>query len=145
MPKQNNTSVVNQPNPAMQKKTILIVDDEFDLTSTFSMLFQLNGFETITANNGQHALEQMKQHMPDIILSDCMMPVMDGIQLARHVRSRSETAHIPIMLMSAVPQQQLLDEALCNAFIKKPFRFKDLLDITHSLLSSGEKHQGRSE
>lgn len=136
-----NLSVVNKQNAARQKKLILIVDDEFDLTSTFSMLFQINGFETLTASNGRQALEQVRQSMPDLILSDCMMPVMDGIQLARAIRDDPVTAHIPIILMSAVSQQQTLAGATANAFVQKPFQFRQLLEITQRILSQKGKDQ----
>lgn len=129
-----NLSVVNKKNAERQKKLILIVDDEFDLTSTFSMLFQLNGFETATANNGQHALDQIKARTPDLILSDSMMPIMDGIELARQIRADPATAHIPIILMSAVPEKQNLAGSMANAFVQKPFQFKHLLAITRRML-----------
>lgn len=140
MPKKN-TSTVNKPTASERKKLILIVDDEFDLTSTFSLLFELNGFETVTANNGRHALEMMKQRIPDIILSDCMMPVMSGVELSQQLRINPATAKIPIVLMSAIPQHQNLIDMTFNAFIQKPFQFKNLLDITLRILSSRDEER----
>ncbi|MGV3741529.1 MAG: response regulator [Burkholderiaceae bacterium] len=134
MPKKT-TSAVDTPEAGKVKKLILIVDDEFDLTSTFSMLFQLNGFETFTANNGQHALELMNERIPDIILSDCMMPVMSGILLAQRVRANPATAQIPIILMSAIPQHQDLVDQLFNAFIQKPFQFRNMLELALRVLT----------
>jgi CheY-like chemotaxis protein len=125
---------VNKPSAERRKKLVLIVDDEFDLTSTFSLLFELNGFETVTANNGLQALELATQHMPDLILSDCMMPVMGGIELSRRIRANPVTAKIPIVLMSAIPQHQALIDLSFSAFIQKPFQFKKLLDITSGML-----------
>jgi CheY-like chemotaxis protein len=138
-----NSSAVNKPAAERQKKLILIVDDEFDLTSTFSLLFELNGFETVTANNGHQALEVMKQRLPDLILSDCMMPVMDGVELSRHIRANSVTAKIPIILMSAIPQHRDLIDLSFSAFIQKPFQFKNLLDMTLRILSKQDV-QGNS-
>lgn len=129
-------SVVNTSQAGQPKKLILIVDDEFDLTSTFALLFQLNGFETLTANHGQHALELIRERVPDIILSDYMMPVMDGIQLSQQVRANPATAQIPIILMSAIPQAQELIDLTFSAFIQKPFQFKNLLEVTLRILSS---------
>lgn len=132
-------SVVSKQNAAGQKKLILIVDDEFDLTSVFSMLFELNGFETVTASNGQLALEKIRQRTPDLILSDFMMPVMDGIELARQIRNNPETTHIPFILMSAVPQHQNLAGSAASAFVQKPFQFKHMLEIALRLLSPEDK------
>ena len=135
MPKKT-ASVVNKSDVGKPKKLILIVDDEFDLTSTFSLLFQLNGFETFTANNGQHALELIRQRVPDLILSDYMMPIMDGMQLSQQLRADPATAHIPIILMSAIPQHEDMITSRFSAFIQKPFQFKHLLEITLRTLSS---------
>lgn len=138
-----NPSAVNKPVAEGRKKLILIVDDEFDLTSTFSLLFELNGFETVTANNGHQALEVMKQRLPDLILSDYMMPVMDGVELSRHIRANPVTEKIPIVLMSAIPQHRDLIDRTFSAFIQKPFQFKNLLDMTLDILSKQDV-QGHS-
>ncbi|MDQ9171853.1 response regulator [Oxalobacteraceae bacterium R-40] len=134
---------MNKPVAEGRKKLILIVDDEFDLTSTFSLLFELNGFETVTANNGHQALEVMKQRLPDLILSDYMMPVMDGVELSRHIRANPVTEKIPIVLMSAIPQHRDLIDRTFSAFIQKPFQFKNLLDMTLDILSKQDV-QGHS-
>ena len=138
MPKKT-ASFVNKPEVGKPKKLVLIVDDEFDLTSTFSLLFQLNGFETFTANNGQHALELIRQRVPDIILSDYMMPVMDGVQLSQQLQADPATAQVPIILMSAIPQPQDLIDSMFSAFIQKPFQFRNLLEIAQRILSSQEE------
>ena len=131
---EENASAISSQNTKGEKPVILIVDDEFDITSTFSMLFQLRGFETLTANNGQHALEVMKDCIPDIILSDCMMPVMDGIEFSMRVRNDPVTTHIPIILISAAPEQHNLSRAECNIFLRKPIRFHQLLESVNKLL-----------
>lgn len=125
---------VKKENTASRKTLILIVDDEFDLGSTLSMLFELHGFDTLKAHNGKQALDIIANRLPDLVLSDCMMPVMDGIALSRVLRSSPATAHIPIVLMSAAPQQHNLGEARFEAFVHKPFQFKELLDAIHPLL-----------
>jgi CheY-like chemotaxis protein len=127
-------SAVNNQVAGKPKPVILIVDDEFDITSTFSMLFQLRGFETLIANNGQHALDVMKTRIPDIILSDCMMPVMDGIEFSMRVRNEPATADIPIILISAAPEKHNLSLAECNIFLRKPIRFHELLASVLKLL-----------
>lgn len=115
---------------------ILLVEDEYDLGSTLSMLLELHGLRTLHVNNGQQALAAIKNHPPDLVLSDCMMPVMDGITLSHRLRSDTETAHIPIVLMSAAPQYHDLSQADFDAFIQKPFHFADLLETIMPLLTA---------
>jgi CheY-like chemotaxis protein len=117
-------------------KFILIVEDEFDLGATLSMLFELYGFTSVRAHNGRQALDLLKVHMPDLVLSDCMMPEMDGVSLSRTLRADPATSHIPIVLMSAAPQQHDLSAADFDAFIEKPFQFLDLLDTIRRLLAA---------
>lgn len=125
----------NEPSAANNEmKLILIVDDEVDITVTYSMLLELHGYRTIAATDGRQALKLAAAHMPQLIISDCMMPVMDGIELSRQLRSDGRTAAIPIILMSAAPQRHLLAEACHDAFMQKPVRFKELVAVIGRLL-----------
>ena len=103
------------------------MDDEFDLRSTLAMLLELHGFQTLNASNGEQALQVLQKQTPDLIISDCMMPVMDGIALSRAVRANPATATLPIILMSAAPQQHNFSAAPHDAFLKKPFQLNELL------------------
>jgi CheY-like chemotaxis protein len=125
---------LKEDNAGKQERVILIVEDEFDLRSTLSMLFELHGFKTLNANNGKQALDLVEKHRPGIVLSDCMMPVMDGIALSNALRANPATADIPIVLMSAAPQQHNLAEASFEEFVQKPFQFNALLDTILRLL-----------
>lgn len=62
-------------------KTIMVVDDEFDLLTVWSLLLEQVGYTVVTAPNGAAALELARKSKPDLILSDCMMPIMSGPQL----------------------------------------------------------------
>lgn len=125
----------NKDNNGSGAKLILIVEDEFDLASTLSMLFELHGFRTLRARNGQHALEVLRDTEPDLVLSDCMMPVMDGITLSHTLRSHPDSAHLPIILMSAAAAWQDLSVARYDAFVEKPFQFAVLLVEVRRLLT----------
>lgn len=117
-------------------KLVLIVDDEFDITSMFAMLFQLHGYETLTAGNGRQALELLAKQRPDLILSDCMMPDMDGLELARQVRNDRGVESIPLILMSAIPLSKKPSDAGVDVFLLKPLKFKDLLAAVERLLDA---------
>src|ERR1700681_1555625 len=109
---ENDAEPVGDRRDAEEKmKVILIVDDEVDIISTFSILFELHGFEVLSAANGLQALEMVQKRAPDIIVSDCMMPIMDGLEFSRKVRGNPATHKIPIVLMSAAPAQHRLASA----------------------------------
>lgn len=97
------------------------------------MLFELHGFRFATAHNGIEALERIAEETPDIVLSDCMMPGMDGVELCQRIRALG-TAHIPIILTSGAPQRHDLSTAGHDVFLKKPVMFPTLLDEVLRLL-----------
>lgn len=115
---------------------ILIVDDEIDITQTFAWLFEWNGFEVLSASNGQQALEVLDKRIPDIVISDCMMPIMGGVELSRRIRNNPATEKTPIILMSAAPPQENFAEATFDVFLQKPFRFDALLGEVSKLLGT---------
>src|SRR5471032_838222 len=115
---------VEQPS---DRKLILIVDDEFDFTAIYETLFQLHGYDVQIACNGREALELARATAPDIVLSDYMMPVMDGIQLLLAWRADPALQHIPFILNSA--GKNLRDIPLpFDAFFVKPTKFATLLE-----------------
>lgn len=117
---------------------ILIVDDEFDVLSTYALLLQLEGLEAVTARHGKEALERIAERRPDLILTDYMMPVMNGLALCRHLRSDPALADIPIIMSSAVgspaPGQGLYDD-----FYIKPVLFDALMAGMRRLLQQQQK------
>lgn len=116
-------------------KLILIVDDEIDITETFSLLFEVHGFETLTASNGSEALTLLENRIPDLIISDCMMPVMDGIAFRKKVEENRLLEAVPFILMSAAPEQHDLASVRIDGFLKKPFHFDELIDKVKALLA----------
>ena len=106
-------------------KSILIVDDEFEITDILSWLFEWNDFKVHTAANGKEALATLASQQVDILVIDVMMPIMDGIELARRVKSDEATHAIPIVMMSAAPVESA--QPYADYFFQKPFLFQDLL------------------
>lgn len=80
---------------------ILIVEDHPDTQQGLKQLLQLYGFHVLTANNGQQGLMKASAHLPDLIITDVMMPVMDGIEMVRQLRSSNAFRHTPIIVVSA--------------------------------------------
>jgi CheY-like chemotaxis protein len=129
------TSIADEGAVAKKTKRILVVDDEIDITAIYSMLFELHGFQVLIAANGRQALGLIGTEPPDIVVSDCMMPVMDGIELTRILRSDPKTAEIPIILTSALPDPQRLGSSGHDLFIQKPANFSALLKAVNGMLS----------
>lgn len=117
-------------------KVVLIVDDEFDITHTFALLFELHGFEALCAANGQEALELLRTRVPDVIVSDCMMSVMDGLEFFNRVKADPALRNIPFILMSAAPMQHKLAKVNFDTLLRKPFQFNSLLAVVAKLLDA---------
>jgi DNA-binding response OmpR family regulator len=106
------------------RKTILIVDDEPDIRSILDILLKSDGYNTMLADSGKSALDQVAQKVPDLILLDIIMPDMDGYQVARQLRQDPATKNIPIIMVSA--RNEDIDEVLglelgADDYIRKPF------------------------
>lgn len=114
---------------------ILVVDDELDITETYAMYFELHGFEVLKANNGIDALAQVDTRVPDLVISDCMMPNMDGVALSRQLKADARLARTPIILMSGAPERHDLKQGNYNLFLLKPVMLERLLREIRSLLA----------
>jgi two-component system alkaline phosphatase synthesis response regulator PhoP len=85
----------------MSKGRILVVDDEVYILQILEFSLGAEGFEVITANNGELAVEKATQSQPDLIVLDIMMPVLDGYETCRRLKRQSETKNIPVILLTA--------------------------------------------
>ena len=111
-------------------KTILIVDDENDILSALEIVFRIEQYEVLTAANGRLALDLLNDNHPDVILTDWMMPEMDGVAFCRAVRSDPALSTIPIIVSSASPAVPV-GKAYWNRFLSKPVEIEDLLALVH--------------
>lgn len=119
-------------------KTILIVDDEYDIVSTLQMIFSFEGYTVITAFHGAEALSKLTgPALPDLIVSDVTMPVLDGYAFVKALKKDAKVADIPIVLMSAAQlDNSRLEEGSYNLFIRKPFDVDRLLNDVKKILVS---------
>ncbi|MEA2517129.1 MAG: two-component system, OmpR family, response regulator [Actinomycetota bacterium] len=102
---------------------VLIADDEPALRSLLKTNLTFEGFETVTASNGQEALERIKEEAPDVVLLDVMMPVMDGWRVLEEL-SKNENRHTKVILVTAKAssEAQLQGWELgCDEYLTKPF------------------------
>lgn len=93
-------------------KRIMLVDDEPQVLALLDITLRRPGFTVIKANNATHALEAINEQTPDLFVLDVMMPGMDGIELCRRIRARTQTAKVPILLVSARHDPEIVRKAL---------------------------------
>ena len=108
-------------------RAILIVDDEFGLAEMLRELLREEGYDVSLAINGRLALDILQERPIDLVLTDMMMPVMDGAELARAMRTSEAHGHIPILLMTSLPSASPQEGDLYDEMIRKPFTPERLL------------------
>ena len=107
---------------------ILLVDDEPDFLSVIRMRLSKAGYDVICAHHGKDALERLKLKKPDIIITDVMMPVMDGVDLFQELKNDPETKKIPIIVITVKDKLEESFKAVgVDEFIAKPFEIDELL------------------
>lgn len=126
----------------MQDKLILLVDDDVIIRQTVKRYLKRQGYEVKTLSNGFKVLLLTRHLKPDLIISDFLIPKLDGIKLLRGLRNSSKTRHIPVILISAIANEDLLEKARklgAASFLNKPFPLKDLDKTVETAL--GEAHR----
>ena len=120
---------------------ILIVDDEFGLADVVAEILVELGYDVGIAINGRLALDNMREQRPDLVLLDMMMPVLDGFEVLRAMRTDGGLADVPVVIMTSLPE--VLDErapAEYQAVLHKPFTEEKLRAVLQQLL--GDKARG---
>jgi len=104
-------------------KKILIIDDDASLQTVLEIALQQAGFEVALAGNGEEGIQQVAQSRPDAVVSDLMMPQMDGVQFVRTVHEQLQYDNIPLIVMTALSRKpwfaELEDEGAI--ILQKPF------------------------
>ncbi|HVY51568.1 MAG TPA: phosphate regulon transcriptional regulator PhoB [Devosia sp.] len=117
--------------------TILIVEDEADLTELMRYNLEAEGFRVAIAESGDEAVERMRESIPDLILLDWMLPGLSGIELTRRWRSREETARTPIIMITARGEEEERVRGLATGaddYVVKPFSMPELVARIQALL-----------
>lgn len=118
-------------------KKILIVDDEEHIVELLKYNIEAEGYETITASNGAEALEKVEKEKPDLILLDLMLPVINGIEVAKEIKSKSNLSDISIIMLTAKSEEDDKIKGLnlgADDYITKPFSVKELLARVNAVL-----------
>jgi len=108
--------------------TILIVDDEYLIADILGYALEDEGYMTVKAGNGKKGLEVLDRERPALVITDFMMPVMDGLELAKAIRARGDLSHLPILLMSGAQGSiGRSSPELFSAVFDKPFDIDDIV------------------
>src|SRR5580704_12613269 len=86
------------------RKTILVVDDEFGILEVLEAILSDAGFKVISAMNGQEAMALLQEEVPDLVIVDFMMPLLDGAGVIKAMRADPKLASVPVIVISAVPE-----------------------------------------
>lgn len=118
-------------------KKILIVDDEPDILEFLSYNFRKKGFHVVTAINGLEGIKQAELEFPQLIISDILMPEMDGIEMCKAIREIPELISIPFLFLTAVSDDYKVLYAMLSGadqYASKPIRFEYLMAIANQLI-----------
>jgi len=120
-------------------KEILLCDDEIHILRAAEFKFKRHGFDVRCANDGAQAWEMIQQKRPDLLVTDCQMPVMNGYELCQRVRSVPELANLPIVMLTAkgyeITSEEVAEHWGVLALMTKPFSPKELLLMVERCLA----------
>jgi two-component system chemotaxis response regulator CheY len=120
---------------------IVVVDDDSLLRSALRRAFERAGHEVVEADHGGAALAAVAAHIPDLVVTDMTMPLMNGAELIERLRAESATATVSIVAVSGEPPHLARD---ADAFLLKPVSAKDVLSVVNRLLSRRASDTARS-
>lgn len=123
------------------KNRILLVEDDEDTRYALAMLFEMEGFEVITAADGEEAYYYAVDERPDLIVTDINMPKVDGLSLIKMIREDGRTDSIPVVAVSAIDKQHLNEAKRLGAVAvaQKPIEFDQFLSLIVQLATARSK------
>lgn len=124
----------------MDKKIVLLVDDDADLTKVLKFRIESEGYEFMSVKDGKELLDILKIKRPDVILLDIMLPNMDGYSALREMRKDEAYADIPVIILSAKEKKKLGDLFALEKvafFVEKPFDAKELMVKISEVITYG--------
>jgi DNA-binding response OmpR family regulator len=122
---------------------VLIVDDEFGLAEILRDMLAEHGYDVMLAINGRLALDILDERQIDLVITDMMMPVMDGVELAAAIKNSDVHRSIPIVLMTSLPSANPPGNDLYDAVLRKPFTPELLLTTMRACLARRPAAKGR--
>ena len=124
-------------------RSVVCVEDEPEMIDLYRLILNRRGFEVIGADGGREGLEVIRQHLPDLVLLDLMMPDIDGWEVYKQLKADPATSKIPVIVVTA--KAQSIDKVLglhiaqVDDYISKPFSPQELLDSVEKVLSGRQQ------
>ena len=118
---------------------VLVVDDEINIVRLIQVNLERHGYQVETANNGVQALAKIRDSRPDLLVSDVMMPEMDGFELLANVRRDPALMDLPVIMLTAKAQDRDVMEGYktgADMYLTKPFNPAELITFAKRILSS---------
>ncbi|HET7274478.1 MAG TPA: response regulator [Longimicrobiaceae bacterium] len=125
----------------MEAKTILIVEDQFDFLAVQKIYLEHHGYRVLTAEDGQAGLRSAREHLPNLILMDFSVPMLDGIGATSELKRDPSTRDIPVIMVSALAYGSIgrrAREAGCAAFVSKPCDPRRVLAEVENIIGASE-------
>ena len=117
-------------------RTVLVVEDEFGAAEVLVAVLEEQGYRVLAAANGRDGLRTLSEHQVDLVVTDFMMPLMDGAALGRAMHEDPKLAAIPVLMMSGTPESALRQRFDgYAAFLRKPFRASEFLAAVRGVLA----------
>jgi len=138
---ESTTAEVREGASMDKNKTIMVVDDNPDIITIVKTILEGKGYSVFSASSGAELLNMLKGQKPDLIILDIMMPEMDGLEVLSRLKAVSETATIPVILLTAkVQYEDVLGGYKLGAdyYITKPFTSTQLVNGINLLLGEGK-------
>ena len=135
---------MEQERQGTEAPAILVVDDEEDLLSLLEYNLKQEGFHVLLARDGVAGLEKAREHMPDLIILDIMMPKMDGIEMCRRLRQDAHLRTIPVMMLTARTEEEDQVEGLdvgADIYLGKPVSVSVIVSQSKALLRSARRYE----
>jgi CheY-like chemotaxis protein len=118
----------------MPRQLALVIEDSDNTRELYALALQLDGYVVAQARDGRDGLQQARDRLPDVIITDLAMPTMDGWEMARRLRADPRTRQIPIIACSAQDARHRADTSALDVVLTKPFPFDLLLVEARYLL-----------
>ena len=126
------------------RRSVLIVDDEFGLAEMLREMLREDGYDVTLAINGRLAFDILRERRVDLIITDLMMPVMDGAELATAIRGDDAMRSMAVLLMTSLPSRVPDESGLYDAVIRKPFTPERLLAVMTACFAAQEERVRRN-
>jgi two-component system, cell cycle response regulator len=129
----------------MSLRRVLVIDDDRLILEVLETVLDLEEFDVVTADDGETGLDRLREHRPDVVVCDVMMPGIDGLEVCRRIKADPETVDLPVVLLTARdrPEDRAAGEAAgCDAYVIKPFSPLHLIDVIGDVQVPGRQVEG---